>query len=112
MLDSNKKDPSTQYLVYKVALRCRDLDLGMQALYLLKERCVELIQIATECLDAICNASTKDATLLYACVLEAQKTGEPSQIIASLQKVLQKYDYNAPNEVHLPALLRFDGIDL
>ena len=35
MTDSNKKDPSTQYLVYKVALRCRDLDLGMHALALL-----------------------------------------------------------------------------
>ena len=31
MTESNKKDPTTQYLVYKVALRCRDLDLGMHA---------------------------------------------------------------------------------
>ena len=112
MSDSNKKDPSTQYLVYKVALRCRDLDLGMQTLDLLKDCWVKLIPVATECLDAISNASMKDATLLYACVLEAQKTGEPSQIIASLQRVLQKYNYNAPSEVHLPALLRFVGIDL
>lgn len=35
MTNSNKQDPSTQYLVYKVALRSRDLDLGMHALDLL-----------------------------------------------------------------------------
>lgn len=39
MSDSNKKDPSTQYLVYKVALRCRDLGLGVQTLNLLKDGC-------------------------------------------------------------------------
>ena len=44
MSDANKKDPSTQYLVYKGALRCQDLDLGMQALRLLKDRSVKLIQ--------------------------------------------------------------------
>lgn len=67
----------------------------------------ELIQEATECLDTISHGSTKDATLLYACVLEAQQIGDQPQIVAALQRVLQKYDYNAPAEVHLPALLRF-----
>lgn len=85
---TNKKDPSTQYLLYKVALRSQDADL------------------ATECLDTIFRASTKDATLLYACVLEAQQIGDQCQSIASLQRVLEKYNYNAPQEVHLPALLR------
>lgn len=28
MSPSNKKDPSTMYLLYKVALRCRDSGLG------------------------------------------------------------------------------------
>lgn len=88
MSPSNKKDPSTVYLLYKVALRCRDSEL------------------ATECIDSICTASTKDATLLYACVREAQQTGDRLQIIKSLQRVLEKYNYNAPNEIHLPALLR------
>jgi len=48
-----------------------------------------------------------DATLLYACVLEAQQTGDQEQMVISLQCVLKKYDYSAPNEVHLPALLRY-----
>ncbi|KAF6237883.1 hypothetical protein HO173_004084 [Letharia columbiana] len=88
MSPPNKKDPSTMYVLYKVALRCRDSGL------------------AAECIDTICTASTKDATLLYACVLEAQQTGDHLQIINSLQRVLEKYSYNAPNEIHLPALLR------
>ena len=44
MSDANKKDPSTQYLVYKVALRCQDLDLGMLVPNLLKDRWVKVIQ--------------------------------------------------------------------
>ena len=32
MSDVNKKHPSTQYLLYKVALRSRDTDLGMTTL--------------------------------------------------------------------------------
>ena len=59
-----------------------------------------------ECLNAICVASTEDATLLYACVLEAQRIGDPVQTIASLQRVLKRYNYSAPSGVHLPALLR------
>ena len=62
---------------------------------------------ATQCLDTICSTSTKDATLLYACVLEAQRAGDRAQSIASMQRVLDKYDYGAPGGVHLPALLRY-----
>ena len=62
--------------------------------------------VAMECLDRICKTSTKDATLLYACVLEAQRAGDRVQSLAAMQKVLDKYDYSAPSGVHLPALLR------
>lgn len=44
---------------------------------------------------------------MYACVLEAQQTGEQTQMVVSLQRVLAKYEYSAPNGVHLPALLRY-----
>lgn len=88
MSDTNQKHPSTQYLLYKIALRCQD------------------VELATQCLDTICRTSTKDATLLYACVLEAQRAGNRAQSIASMQRVLDKYDYGAPSGVHLPALLR------
>lgn len=85
---ANRDSPSTQYLLYKVALRWRDPEL------------------AAQCLDTICVTSKKDATLIYACVLEAQRMGDSSQTVACIQRVLEKFDYNAPDGVHLPALLR------
>lgn len=62
---------------------------------------------AAECLDAICNNITDDATLLYACVLEAQETADKLTAAAALQKVLEKCEYRSPEEVHMPALLRW-----
>jgi len=61
---------------------------------------------AAECLDHVCRSSAKDATLLYACVMEAQSSGDKRQAISALECVLQKYDYSAPAGIHLPALLR------
>ena len=60
-----------------------------------------------ECLDIICRQSSNDATLLYACVIEAQITGTKRQAIAALEKVLEGYSHSTPTDVHLPALLRF-----
>ena len=44
--------------------------------------------------------------MLYACVLEAQQTGQRRQVVAAMQRVLDKYSYDYPPGVHLPALLR------
>ena len=57
-------------------------------------------------LENICNSETTDPTMLYASVLEAQRTGNQMQTIQSMQKVLHKYDYGAPKGVNLAALLR------
>ena len=51
--------------------------------------------------------SSNDATLLYACVLEAQHTGQIKQAISAMQLVLDKYNYESPPGVNLPALLRY-----
>ncbi|ORY11635.1 meiosis protein SPO22/ZIP4 like-domain-containing protein [Clohesyomyces aquaticus] len=91
MSESGRDEPITQYLMYKVALQKGDSDEAIQ------------------CLDQVCRQSSKDATLLYACVLEAQSIGNKRQAIIALEKVLEKYDYNAPEGVHLPALLRCTG---
>ncbi|KAF2463463.1 SPO22-domain-containing protein [Lindgomyces ingoldianus] len=88
MPDTGRSEPITRYLMYKVALHSGDPE------------------FTAECLDHICRHSSKDATLLYACVLEAQSTGDKRQAIVALQKVLDKYDYSAPAGIHLPALLR------
>jgi hypothetical protein len=65
-----------------------------------------LIYTASDCLDVVCRQSAKDATLLYACVIEAQSVGDKRQAIAALEKVLDKYNYSAPTGIQLPALLR------
>ncbi|KAL1632490.1 sporulation-specific protein 22 [Neofusicoccum ribis] len=88
MSDSAKNAPMTRYLMYKSAIRDQQPD------------------FAAECLDVICRQSSKDATLLYACVMEAQQSVDKHQAILALQKVLEKYDYGTPVGVHLPALLR------
>lgn len=88
MSDTGKAALMTRYLMYKVAMREGDADL------------------TAECLDLVSRHSSKDATLLYACVLEAQQHGNRRQAVLALQKVLDKYEYAAPQGVHLPALLR------
>ncbi|KAH7075854.1 meiosis protein SPO22/ZIP4 like-domain-containing protein [Paraphoma chrysanthemicola] len=88
MADTGKDDPITQYLMYKVGLQSKDIDL------------------ATASLDHVCRSSAKDATLLYACVMEASSAGDKKLALHALQRVLEKYDYNAPPGIHLPALLR------
>ena len=105
MSESNRVDPSTQYLLYKLALKCKDQQLGSARFRM--EGFWYWIWAAIECLDSISLLSTKDANVLYACVLEAQRTGEHLLTVTSLQRVLTKYDYGAPNTIHLPALLRY-----
>ena len=88
MPESGRNEPVTRYLMYKAGLRGGDE------------------QFAAECLDHVCRSSAKDATLLYACVMEAQSAGDKRQAICALEKVLEKYEHSAPAEIHLPALLR------
>ncbi|KAL8759175.1 MAG: hypothetical protein Q9199_000933 [Rusavskia elegans] len=61
---------------------------------------------AAECLESISKEQGKDANLLYACVLEAQKNGDRLQVIRALSQVLEKTTYQAAAGLHLPALLR------
>lgn len=78
----------TRFLMFKIAIRCKD------------------IELASECLEKVSTVSTKDANLLYACVLDAQQVGNREQALRALQLVLEKHDYSAPNTIHLPSLLR------
>lgn len=107
MSDACKGAPMTKYLMYKLALRSKDEELGK---YMENPGSRYVYQLltgpATDCLDAVCNASSKDATILFACVLEAQHAGNKRQAATALQRVSEKYDYGTPRGVHLPALLR------
>lgn len=86
--ETAKDDPMTRFLMFKIAIRTGELEL------------------ASLCLERVYEAASKDATLLYACVLDAQQVGHKALTIAALQMVLQKYEYNAPPSIHLPSLLR------
>ncbi|MCJ1312329.1 hypothetical protein MMC25_006003 [Agyrium rufum] len=88
MSDTNQARLETQYLMYKIGLRVGDLDLS------------------SLCLSKIYRESDKDATILYACVMEAQQVGKRSEVVRAMQQVLDKYAYGSPPGVHLPALLR------
>jgi hypothetical protein len=88
MSETQRNTSQTRHLMYRVALQNGDSE------------------FAAESLDIVCRSSGKDATLLYACVLEAQQASDKRQVLFALQKVLERYDYNAPKGVHLPALLR------
>ncbi|KAF8863587.1 SPO22-domain-containing protein [Acephala macrosclerotiorum] len=90
MSDCARDEPMSRFLMYKIAIRCGD------------------IELAAECLQTISSASTKsqDITLLYGCILDAQQVGDKLQTLAGLQLVLEKSNYGGQTEVHLPSLLR------
>jgi hypothetical protein len=64
------------------------------------------IELASECLEVVHRAASKDPSLLYACVLDAQEVGDKDMAIAALQLLLEKYQFNPPSTIHIPALLR------
>ena len=78
----------TRFLMYKIAIRCGE------------------VELAAESLALISAASSIDLTLLHACVLDAQQVGCKVQTLAALQLVVEKTGYGAASSVHLPSLLR------
>jgi hypothetical protein len=86
--ETAKNDPKTRFLMYKIAIRSGE------------------VELASECLEVVHQASSKDPSLLYACVLDAQQVGDRGLAIEALQLVLEKHQFNPPSTIHLPALLR------
>jgi hypothetical protein len=92
MSEASQNEPLTRFLMYKVALRSEDADL------------------AADCLQII-SSSSKDPTLLYACVLDAQQVGNRPFALAALQLVLERqgtFESHGTGScaVHMPSLLR------
>jgi hypothetical protein len=109
MSDTGKSAPMTRYLMFKVALRSGDAEFGRlepMSSFLHKGVLRLFTYPATECLDRVSTSTSEDANLLYACILEAQSTGDKRQAVAALQRVLEKYEHGAPASVHVPCLLR------
>lgn len=74
----------TRYLAFKLALRSDDHE------------------FALESLNMVMKHAQRDATFLFACVLEAQQSQMRHIAVAALQAILDKQ----PPGVHLPSLLR------
>ncbi|KAK0875733.1 sporulation-specific protein 22 [Friedmanniomyces endolithicus] len=81
---TSQNESITRYLIFKVALRDGDYELAIQ------------------CLALIAKHAEKDATYLYACVLEAQQSNMRQVAVAALQALSERQ----PPGVHLPTLLR------
>ncbi|ROV97146.1 hypothetical protein VMCG_07448 [Cytospora schulzeri] len=88
MSEDTQRDPNTQYLMYKAAVRTGDRDM------------------AAECLGQIARASPKQLVFLYACVADGQRSGDKHVAVDALRKLADIYDFEHPGQVHLPALLR------
>ncbi len=88
MSDATQNDSLTRYLMYKVAIRADEGDL------------------AAQCLERVYQSSSNDATLLYACVLDAQQAGDKLSGINALQLLLERHRHSPPGTTHLSALLR------
>lgn len=81
---SSQNEGMTRYLAYKLALKSNDL------------------RLASECLASLAKSIDKDRRHLYACVLEAQQSGNRAMAVAAFQALIDR-----PSEgVQLPALLR------
>lgn len=109
MPEAARLNPQSRFLLYKVALRSQDDDLGRYMNKVRMEPTSLNSCVAKESLDIVSQDSTKNSSLLYACVLEAQQLGRKEHAIQALERVLQKYKYNVAPGVHLPALLRYVG---
>ncbi|TLS23621.1 uncharacterized protein PpBr36_06398 [Pyricularia pennisetigena] len=87
MSEQSQKDKKTSYVMFKVAIRNSDLELAVQ------------------CLETMSSASDSE-DLIYACVLDAQKSGDKAYVVEALRKLVQVRKIRPNGPVHLPALLR------
>ncbi|KAK6345570.1 hypothetical protein TWF718_007480 [Orbilia javanica] len=89
MPTSCQETGSTQFLLFKIALRSLDLE------------------TAKICLDNVCNGPCKDIAILYSCALEAQSMGNKDIILKVLGQLLEQVDAKTPPEgANLPAIYR------
>lgn len=87
MTIETQRDPMTQYLMYRTTIRSGDTD------------------VALECLSNVAG-STISRELLYACVADSQRLGNRVIAQEAMKKLADAHNYEEPDEVHLPALLR------
>jgi hypothetical protein len=87
MSEKTRLEPMTAYLVFKAALQAED-----------SQRAAESLRVIS--------MAPSPQEYLSACVATSQRAGNIIFAIASMKKLFEKFEYTAPNPVHLPALLR------
>lgn len=88
MGESARQDPKTLHLAFKLALRSGDREM------------------ASDCLRQISEVSSRDPQYIYSCCIDAQEAEDKICAIQALLHLIQKSEFNCPDVVHLPALLR------
>lgn len=88
MAPETQQDPTTQYLMYRVTIRSGD------------------VELASECLESVAAASSMSMELLYACVADSQRVGNRLVVVEAMKKLANVYNYERPDQIHLPALFR------
>jgi hypothetical protein len=81
---SSQNEGMTRYLAYKLALKSNDM------------------RLAGECLASLVKHVDKEPRYLYACVMEAQQSGNRAMTVAAFQALVDQ----PSNGIQLPALLR------
>ncbi|KAF8469089.1 meiosis protein SPO22/ZIP4 like-domain-containing protein [Kalaharituber pfeilii] len=88
MSETGKQNPSTLFLMFKIALRTSNC------------------QLAESSMRGICETPLRDYRALYACVLDAHAIGNENETLTALKHVLRHMD-NLPSEsINKPAVLR------
>ena len=88
MTDGVRQQPLSLCLSYTVSLRCRDESSSEAAL------------------SRIAKIRDKDSQLLLACIGETMKNGSKRQGVRLLQRVLDKFNYELPEDIDTCAMLR------
>ncbi|KAF2721029.1 SPO22-domain-containing protein [Polychaeton citri CBS 116435] len=84
MPEAHRDDLSSRYLAFKLGLRSQDFD------------------FARDCLEIVAMQSSQHPDFLYACIIEAHKSGYQEIAILALSALVDL----SPTGIHLPALLR------
>lgn len=90
MPETTQNDVLTRYLMFKVALRTWDTDLGIE--------CVEKLSEAA--------GSGRSQDMLYACIREAQQAGDKLCTVAALKAVAEEWDPVRSSASCLTSVLR------
>lgn len=106
MSEAARNEPFTRFLMFKIAVRTSDKDLGMWQFCIYSTWCILTCATAVSCLQGLSESTDPDRRLLYGCALDAQETGNRELALMALKLVLDQIGLVAPDAGHIPTILR------